>query len=583
MHIEVIETREKFAEVRRDWDSVYQADPEAHFFISWTWLSKWFESRKNWFVLAAKSSAEASNYVGFFPLRLDIRTRKGSGFHNNLSMAGADFADYTGFICDPEHQDRVIDAFAEHIKTLNWSKLRLKHLCLSEERTRLFVQHFPDGGFEASVTNSKVDEDGIDLCKSPRVDLPADWDTYLAENLSSSSRQKARRFLRKVENSEEFRITVADTDTVERDVDILLKFWKTKWGAHKGESLDGILANNRRMLSHCLENELLFLPVLWNGDRPLAALACLVDTRKSSLRFFIGGRDDTFRGSLPPGFVLHAYSIRHAINIGCTTYDFLRGDEPYKYTFGAKDRMVKDIFIRTKNRKNLGGKLDPRSLPSVFNSTFRYHKAGRIAEAKIGYGQILDVDPGHRKALYGMAQVLATEGDHRAATKTFKAFLAIVPEGHKAWLRLGNSLVARRMFTEAAQAYRKAVKLQPGFAAYKKLGDTLLQLSQVVEAFAAFDLALEQKLPADDDWADTVALLAQLPVADRERHAASIAKLGDKFKEKGAPGLAAECYRLAIAVQPSLITAQLGLALALQGQAEIAWRTDLTGPRRNTG
>lgn len=581
MHIDVIESQEKLIEVRRNWDSVYEADPEAQFFISWTWLSKWLERRKRWFVLAAKPNADASDYVGFFPLMLNTRTRKGSGFHNNISMAGADFADYTGFICEPEFQDRTIDAFAEYIKGLNWTKLRLKHLCLSEERIRLFLQHFPEEEFEANQTDRMVDGGGIDLCRSPCVTLPADWESYLNENLGSSTRQKARRFLRKVENSEEFRITVADAETVERDLEILLQFWKTKWGAQKGKGLDGILNNNRKMLLHCFESGSLFLPVMWNGDRPLAALASLIDTKSQSLRFFVGGRDETFRGSPPPGFVLHAYSIRHAIRSGFTTYDFLRGDEPYKYTFGAEDRFVKDIIIRTANGKNLGGKLDPRSLPTVFDRTFEHHQGGRVAEAKIGYRQILDVEPDHRKALYALAQLLTADGDHRAATKTFRTFVALEPEAYKAWFKLGDSLVAQRKFAEAVEAYREVVKRQPEFVVYKKLGDALLRLAQVEEAVAAFEMALKQQSPTDGGWASTVAKLAKLPEADRARHASSIAHLGDKFKETGAHGFAVDCYRQAIAVQPGLITAQLGLALALQGQKEITGLSELSAPQRN--
>lgn len=582
MHIDIIESREKLLEVGRNWDSVYEADPEGHFFISWTWLSKWLESRKRWFVLAAKPTADASDYVGFFPLKLNTRSRKGSGFHNNLSMAGADFADYTGFICTPEFKDRVIVAFAEHIKTLNWSKLRLKHLFHSDERTRLFLRHFPEAEFAVHLTDRILDDSGdADLSRSPRVTLPADWESYLNDSLGSSTRQKARRFLRKVENSEEFRITVADVETVERDLEILLQFWKTRWGSLKGKSIDGILANNRKMLLHCFESGSLFLPVLWNGDKPLAALATLIDARRKSLRFFIGGRDETFRGSPPPGFVLHAYSIRYAISNGFTTYDFLRGDEPYKYTFGAQDRFVKDIIIRTANGRNLGGKLDARSLPLVFERTFEHHQAGRVAEAKIGYGQILDVEPNHRKALYALAQLLAADGDHRAAAKTLTTFVALEPDAYKAWFKLGESLKAQHKFAKAVDAYRKVVERRPEFVAYKKLGDALLGLAQVEEAVAVFEMALEQQSPTDGGWASTVAKLAKLPQADRARHASSIAHLGDKFKENGAHGLAADCYRQAIAVQPGLITAQLGLALALQGQEDVTGLSELSAPRRN--
>ena len=48
-------------------------------------------------------------------------------------------------------------------------------------------------------------------------------------------------------------------------------------------------------------------------------------------------------GDLSPGIVLLAYNIRHAIEQGYAYYDFLRGDEPYKYRMGGRDTAVMNI------------------------------------------------------------------------------------------------------------------------------------------------------------------------------------------------------------------------------------------------
>ncbi|MFX8797557.1 GNAT family N-acetyltransferase, partial [Acinetobacter baumannii] len=84
----------------------------------------------------------------------------------------------------------------------------------------------------------------------------------------------------------------------------------------------------------------MYLPTLWKEDRPLAALATLIDRRKHAFLFYMTGRDETFDGP-PPGVILHAHSIRHAIAGGFTEYDFLRGNESYKYSFGVKERRIR--------------------------------------------------------------------------------------------------------------------------------------------------------------------------------------------------------------------------------------------------
>jgi CelD/BcsL family acetyltransferase involved in cellulose biosynthesis len=44
--------------------------------------------------------------------------------------------------------------------------------------------------------------------------------------------------------------------------------------------------------------------------------------------------------SLSVGIVSHAWAIREAIASGYSTYDLLRGGEPYKYDLGARDRWL---------------------------------------------------------------------------------------------------------------------------------------------------------------------------------------------------------------------------------------------------
>jgi CelD/BcsL family acetyltransferase involved in cellulose biosynthesis len=48
---------------------------------------------------------------------------------------------------------------------------------------------------------------------------------------------------------------------------------------------------------------------------------------------------------LSPGILVTARCIERAIELGRSTFDFLRGDEVYKYRFGAKDTQVRRLLI----------------------------------------------------------------------------------------------------------------------------------------------------------------------------------------------------------------------------------------------
>src|SRR5437867_4366701 len=48
---------------------------------------------------------------------------------------------------------------------------------------------------------------------------------------------------------------------------------------------------------------------------------------------------------LAPGMVLMADTIRLACEEGCNSFDLLRGDEPYKYRFGARDVSLRALDL----------------------------------------------------------------------------------------------------------------------------------------------------------------------------------------------------------------------------------------------
>lgn len=575
MIIEVIDDLETFARLKENWDAVYDADPEAQFFLSWDWLSQWISHLNNpWFVLAAKPNAAASQYVAFFPLKLKTKERAGGvGFYDEISMAGNYAADYTGFICSPDHQDNAISAFAQHLKKMNWAQLRLEYLSASNRRIERFLQAFSGKNFVTREVPRINKTDNIDNCICPAVSLPNDWDTYLNERLSTNSRQKARRFLRQLDNSSELRITHATTDTIERDLKILLEYWAAQWGARKGDRLQSIVKMNYNMLRRCAERGLLFLPVLWKDDSPLGALASFIDPRKKALLFYLGGRNESFNNP-PPGFLLHAYSVRYAIGIGFETYDFLRGNEAYKYSFGAADRRIKCLILSTKNDKNLGDKLDPRGVPLVFKRATELHKSGKLIQAEQAYRQVLATRPGDALALYCYAQLLEQRGAYAAAAKAFRSLVKAQPHSVKAQLGLARNLAAQDRHSDAAAVYRDVVKSRPDFApARRSLAGVLYKAKELDEALDELRSALKQtpeNAEAQSLWCSAITAAALRSPEKRSSYAAMGSSLADAMKAMGQVGFAIRCYRQALDLQPELAMAHLGLRQALSAHSNTA-------------
>lgn len=571
VQIRVIDNLQAFGELRANWDLVYDNDPDAQFFLSWTWLSQWLPMLTgSWFILAAKP-AGTEHYVAFLPLRTRLRERKQGGFYNEICMAGNYQADYTGLICMAEFDQLAIPVLAKYISKSPWARLNLDNIRTTDERLRLFLDGFPDSKFIIKPQERINKPENINNCICPHVTLPDNWETYLNETLGSETRRTIKRFMKRVGETGDLRITHADATTIERDVKILLGLWTVQWGKRKGERLQTILRSNFQALTRAFADGSLFLPIMWMGDKPVGAQATFIDPAKRSLLAYMGGRDETF-GKPSPGIVLHAHSIQYAIENGFTTYDFLRGNEGYKYSFGTQERRIFCAILSTKDGRNPNDKLDIKSIPDALERATQMHKAGRLARAELAYRQIIGSDPQCADALYRLGQLEAATGRHGTAKRLFRSLVEIKPDSEKAWLRLGNSLEERRRFSEAADAYREAIKRRPGFAlAHNKLGNALFKLRRFDDAIAAFETAITLQpdyIEAEVSLGNTLHMLGRMQPEKQAHYAIRNAALGDKMRNGGGNAFAIHCYRQALKMKNDLVQAHYGLGQAFQAQGD---------------
>lgn len=500
VHIDIIETLPSLATLEDNWNAVYDADDEAQVFLSWQWLSGWLSCIEGpWFILAAKAGDAADQpYVAFLPLRLQTKVEK-SDVTSDMRMAGNHAADYTGIVCRPEAENKVIPAFARYIKQMNWARLNLENVRMSERRARLLLACFPKASFNSTEVSRVNKVDGIDNGVCPYLPLPKDWNGYL-DSLSANTRQKIRRLMKQVDTPGEYRITVSTAETLARDLKTLLGFWETKWRPRKGDRVDSLVRSNGVMLTRSFQSGMLFLPTFWHGDRPVAALATLVDPRKRTFSFYMTGRDETFEGP-PSGVILHAFSIRHAIANGFTEYDFLRGNEAYKYSFGCAERKIRCTVLETRNGRNLGGKLDPRGIADVLQQATALHRKGQTADAEVGYRRILELQPKHADALHRLGQLLAAKGDFAAARRIFRTLTTVRPDAAKAWQCMGQVCESLGEHEEALRQYIEFTRLQPdqadGFLAVSRC---LVKLGRMEEINTALLAAIAPADAAAGSW-----------------------------------------------------------------------------------
>jgi CelD/BcsL family acetyltransferase involved in cellulose biosynthesis len=80
-----------------------------------------------------------------------------------------------------------------------------------------------------------------------------------------------------------------------------------------------------------------------DGEKAAALLGFLYGDR---LLLYNSGYDPEKFAELSPGIVLTAFTIEDTIRRGVRVFDFLRGNEVYKYRFGAVDTVIYSLEIR---------------------------------------------------------------------------------------------------------------------------------------------------------------------------------------------------------------------------------------------
>ncbi|RMD48797.1 MAG: GNAT family N-acetyltransferase [Candidatus Thermofonsia bacterium] len=244
--------------------------------------------------------------------------------------------DYLDLICKQADAERCWTAVFDCLTSdqfPDWQHISLCNVPEKSPTRTILPQLAAQKGF---TTTESIHE----VC--PVITLPATFDDYL-QAIDSKQRREIQRKLRRAAGAEAELIIVQPdddlTDAVDTFLDLLQKstFEKRDW-----------LNDGRRAVFHDTAQaamadgtlQLMFMAV--NGRK---AAALFNFHYKNRIWVYNSGLDPEAFGALSLGVVLTAKAIETAIQLGCHEFDFLRGNETYKYRFGAVDTNIYKIEI----------------------------------------------------------------------------------------------------------------------------------------------------------------------------------------------------------------------------------------------
>ncbi len=357
---------------RATWDALVDANPWSTPFSRWGVHRAWWDAysanahEETLVVIPAGAPADAAP-IGIVPLmhrhevepgdielRTTIRHQDGPNLTPVAPDAKAVFfgasyhADYATLLAAPGDLPAVADAVADYLSHVGdpshphpWDAVDLRRLRCGDAAADALAAAFRRREAACGWT---VDVEQEDVC--PIVTLPAgaSMDDYLA-TLGKKERHEIRRKVRRAEAVGELELT--DSEDPLSDLPAFIDLHQRRWGA------DGLFPPTpggdqsrlfvRRMLELMGLDGPLRLAFLTVAGRRIAA--GLTFESPDGILYYNAGVDPDAR-DLSPGVLMVERYVRRAIERGIPQFDLLRGDEAYKYEWGAVDEPIQRVLVR---------------------------------------------------------------------------------------------------------------------------------------------------------------------------------------------------------------------------------------------
>ncbi len=248
-------------------------------------------------------------------------------------IGSPDVCDYVDFVVAPGKEGDFFGALLEDLKQKGVSRLGLGTVRPDSTALSSLIAIARKFGYRVSCHQDDV---------SLEVDLPATWDEYL-QMLNSKQRHELRRKLRRLEEagSIDYRI-IEESESVPDFMDVFLEMFVESREDKATFMTEEMAAFFNVMVREMAEAGLLRAGILEVDSTPVAGVIAF--DYNDTIYLYNSGYDPAY-SSLSVGVLSKALYIKDSIQRGKKRFDFMKGDERYKYHLGGKEISLYDCQI----------------------------------------------------------------------------------------------------------------------------------------------------------------------------------------------------------------------------------------------
>lgn len=328
------------AAVKPEWQELF-ATTGCSPFMAWEWMSVWFENfgeKRRPFILKAYRD---DTLIAILPMCLEKRKVLGMSI-NQLSFIGDGIggADHLDLIARPEDKSVAVSAIFDFLqREFNCDLVRLENLPIDSATVHFLQTAEKQGrGPFSSFSESKTA-----IC--PQIDLSEGWESVLNR---SKRAENFKRRLKKLERSSNFHFrTLTSPDDARAAFERFLHLHEQRWQNAGGSEMTGhprLIAFQRQIVKEMSLTGLIRFDELWIDGECRSSVYGLDDGM--TFYYYNSGYDFEY-SHLSVGLVLLGLSVKAAVERGNLLYDFLRGDENYKFDWA--NRTTQQLTVSLHN------------------------------------------------------------------------------------------------------------------------------------------------------------------------------------------------------------------------------------------
>jgi CelD/BcsL family acetyltransferase involved in cellulose biosynthesis len=321
-------------DLETEWNALLDESVTHVPFLRHEYLRIWWQTRGGgeWpqAELALVTARRAGQLVGVAPL---FKALNAQGQKSLLLLGSIEISDYLDLIVRPADLDEFLGGLLPFLagpQLGEWQALDAYNLLDSSPTAAALERAAAGLGWNYAAEK---------LQHSPYIPLPGDWETYLA-GIDKKQRHEIRRKMRRLEESGAASRWYFTSDPATLDGDVAAFIGMMRQDPDK----DAFFARSDAMIPTMIETTRCAF------ERGCLGLAFLEINGKKAAGYFCfdylnriwvynSGIDRSFI-EYSPGWVLLGYLLQWANEQKRGEFDFMRGDEEYKYRFGAVDRFV---------------------------------------------------------------------------------------------------------------------------------------------------------------------------------------------------------------------------------------------------